>query len=656
MNTHRIICVMLCIVTGFALTAFAAKVAPAPDPSGLDVSNVTSDSITISWTSGGGTTDGFIVAYLEGDTFPAAQCLTGTQVNVGMNTSFVLDNLAADTTVSFRVCAYNSKNQRSTGMTVQGTTLGGGPAEPGISWQPDAVKTSEGGQTDSISVVLDSQPTSDVVILVTSSNEAEAIVSTDTLTFTAQNWNQQQTVAVTGVDDQVEDGSVDYFIDMVVDPSTTADSGYAALDAISILGQNADDDGVVVTSSSADTPLTIKDYNSRLGASPTISQVDFPYSDSSKIYIKSIQLDVSISHANMSQLTVWLISPSNTECELQYDGTQWVLTDPGIFRGEDIAGAWTLEVTDHVKRTVGTLDGWSITVTPRNRSYVFKEEDGLTFRVEVHSYGTDDVRPGIFVVHGGGFILGDRFEIIEGVIEDLLDDEFVIMSVDYRLAPESKMSDAWDDISDGYQWVLNNGPSLFHLDPMRVAVYGESAGSFYAQLAGYRLSPRPKAVVSFYGANDLLGTFGMEPGFPGWIIDEEYALATIGDEPLLSGDFERRFYYGYCRQQVILPFEVTGLDPIVDASVYDTLFCPLRNVTADYPPTILVHGTEDNDVPLTETYNMIEALTAADVPWEVNIVQGGGHVLDTGSADPADIEAAFLQVRSFLDDYVKQAP
>ena len=109
MKTYRIVIVMLCMVAGFALTAFAAKVAPAPNPSGLVVSNVTSDSITIGWASGGSTTTGFIVAHLEGTTFPAEQCLTGTQVNVGTNTSFVLNNLAAGTTVSFRVCATTAR-------------------------------------------------------------------------------------------------------------------------------------------------------------------------------------------------------------------------------------------------------------------------------------------------------------------------------------------------------------------------------------------------------------------------------------------------------------------------------------------------------------------------------------------------------------------
>ena len=69
-------------------------------------------------------------------------------------------------------------------------------------------------------------------------------------------------------DDNVIDGSVDYFIDMMVAPDVGLDPGYAALDPISILGRNADNDGVV-TAFSSDTPLTIKDYHPVHSATPT---------------------------------------------------------------------------------------------------------------------------------------------------------------------------------------------------------------------------------------------------------------------------------------------------------------------------------------------------------------------------------------------------
>ena len=65
----------------------------------------------------------------------------------------------------------------------------------------------EGGSTDLITVVLDAQPTSDVVLSVVSNDTGEATVSPATLTFTSANWDTPQTITVTGVDDDLVDGT-----------------------------------------------------------------------------------------------------------------------------------------------------------------------------------------------------------------------------------------------------------------------------------------------------------------------------------------------------------------------------------------------------------------------------------------------------------------
>src|SRR5438046_383594 len=75
----------------------------------------------------------------------------------------------------------------------------------GITVTPTAgLLTSEAGGTATFSVVLNSQPTADVVIPVVSSNAGEGAVAPASLTFTAANWNSPQAVTVTGVDRQEE--------------------------------------------------------------------------------------------------------------------------------------------------------------------------------------------------------------------------------------------------------------------------------------------------------------------------------------------------------------------------------------------------------------------------------------------------------------------
>src|SRR5262249_8538403 len=65
--------------------------------------------------------------------------------------------------------------------------------------------TSQSGGMATFTVVLDSQPTANVTIGLSSSNTAAGTLSASALVFTPQNWNVPQTVTVTGVNDFTDD-------------------------------------------------------------------------------------------------------------------------------------------------------------------------------------------------------------------------------------------------------------------------------------------------------------------------------------------------------------------------------------------------------------------------------------------------------------------
>jgi len=108
----------------------------------------------------------------------------------------------------------------------------------------------EAGGTDTFSVVLNTQPTSDVTVDVSSSDTIEGLVSggnspttpvaSITLTFTPSDWSTPQTVIVTGQDDSTADGNQTFSIITVVAVST--DSNYSALDPADVSVTNNDDD------------------------------------------------------------------------------------------------------------------------------------------------------------------------------------------------------------------------------------------------------------------------------------------------------------------------------------------------------------------------------------------------------------------------------
>ena len=73
--------------------------------------------------------------------------------------------------------------------------------------------------------------------------------------------------------------------------------------------------------------------------------------------------------------------------------------------------------------------------------------------------------------------------------------------------------------------------------------------------------------------------------------ERPFPIADASVRPL-----HRYLFYFYTRQSGLWPIEVTGLDPRTDANKFIP-FMPIKNVTKSYPPTMLIHGDTDTDVP-----------------------------------------------------------
>ena len=103
--------------------------------------------------------------------------------------------------------------------------------------------TTEAATTSTFTVVLNSEPTAQVTIGVSSSDTTEGTVSTNLLTFTTSNWATAQTVTVTGVDDFLDDGHVIYSIAV----ATAAGGDYSGINPADVAVANTDNDTVGVT-------------------------------------------------------------------------------------------------------------------------------------------------------------------------------------------------------------------------------------------------------------------------------------------------------------------------------------------------------------------------------------------------------------------------
>ncbi|MGC4982292.1 alpha/beta hydrolase [Streptomyces sp. DT193] len=124
------------------------------------------------------------------------------------------------------------------------------------------------------------------------------------------------------------------------------------------------------------------------------------------------------------------------------------------------------------------------------REVSVQAKDGAQIRLSVFSPADTDraaAAPCIYWIHGGGMVMGDRFSQIDIPLEWL--DEFgaVVVSVDYRLAPEATGTTLVDDCYQGLLWTAEHSEEL-GIDPTRIIVAGASAGGGLA--AGLTLLAR----------------------------------------------------------------------------------------------------------------------------------------------------------------------
>lgn len=106
-----------------------------------------------------------------------------------------------------------------------------------------------------------------------------------------------------------------------------------------------------------------------------------------------------------------------------------------------------------------------------------REIPGAAGNIPARIYTPDGAGPFPVVVyfHGGGWVLADK-QVYDGGARGLAKQaRAVVVSVDYRLAPEHKFPASWDDAFAAYKWVAANAASIKG-DPTRLALAGESAG------------------------------------------------------------------------------------------------------------------------------------------------------------------------------------
>ncbi len=187
----------------------------------------------------------------EGTVAPASLTFTNLDYNISQTVTITgVDDANLDGTVNYMILTspavsndpeYSMRDASDVSVINNDNEI---PPPAGVTVAPQSgLVTSEAGASDTFTVVLQSMPSANVTIPLSSSNTAEGTISANSLTFTTLDWNIQQTVTVTGQDDAVDDNDVQYTI--VTGNPTSLDAGYDALtaaDVSDVTVTNTDDD------------------------------------------------------------------------------------------------------------------------------------------------------------------------------------------------------------------------------------------------------------------------------------------------------------------------------------------------------------------------------------------------------------------------------
>lgn len=270
-----------------------------------------------------------------------------------------------------------------------GTGLPGGngdilvPTPPSVTVTQSGGTTSvtEGGATDTYTVVLGGQPTANVTITI--SPNAQVTVSPTTLTYTTVNWNVAQTVTVTAVDDLVAEGTHNGSI-----THSASGGGYngVAIDSVTPSITDNDSAGVTIAASSGTTLVseagTTDTYSVVLTSQPTASVTVTATPDAQVTVGPSAILTFTTGNWNQPQ-SITVSAVNDLVAEGTHNGTITHAASGGGYTGVSIANL-VASITDN--------DTASVTVTQSGGTTLVTEAGGTdTYTIVLGSQPTSTV-------------------------------------------------------------------------------------------------------------------------------------------------------------------------------------------------------------------------------------------------------------------------
>ena len=273
-----------------------------------------------------------------------------------------------------------------------------------------------------------------------------------------------------------------------------------------------------------------------------------------------------------------------------------------------------------VEKVLGGADGWNPDLNftfSANRLNVQYGEVGVEkLLLDAHVPAGEGKFPVVLIVHGGGWMSGDREQDIVPVFAPFATN-FAWFTISYRLAPTNRWPACFEDVQTAIRWTKAHAAE-FKGDPNRIALLGYSAGGQLVTLAGTH-ARKPSLIQRFFRLTKSDTSV--------------QAIAALAPPTDLVADNERRGGLSISMRN-LFGYSTTNITDDVRAVLKKN--SPLTYVKPGQPPFLIIQGSADQTVPAGQSLAFQAKLKAVGVDCDLLMIPDGQHrIADWTKFDPA---------------------
>jgi acetyl esterase/lipase len=271
--------------------------------------------------------------------------------------------------------------------------------------------------------------------------------------------------------------------------------------------------------------------------------------------------------------------------------------------------------------------GQAATVT-----YCDHQQARITEPAELHGPA-----PAAVYVHGGAWISGNLDTggfIIDTVGPALAARGFVVVSLDYRLGPSQQWPAQIEDVKCAIRYLRANAAAL-NINPDAIGAWGHSAGGHLVDLLGTAGPSAGWDVGPYLGESSKVGAIVTLAGPTDFL-----SMSQAGNSGIVYKDF----------------VSIMGNVPVAKLSGQLAAASPVTYVAPGDPPFLLLQSTNDNVVFPQQSQELTWDLAANHVPYQLVMVDGGGHLFDQAGASPDPTAITRAIVDFFIQTLVFHRP